>query len=170
LQWTVPVGLPPPHKFGMIQPPTRIDAESKGRQHAEEILGSNFTPPLLFQLHHSREGISTGATSACDCDDSSIEVNCTDEVSHRTSIEDVVTCFVQIPWLKIETLRHALETPGGTCFVQTPWLKIETLRHALLRLLVGHALSKPHQQMISPNPIRLGFGPNPFHSGWMPCR
>ena len=132
----------------MIQPPTQIDAESKGRQHAEEILGkSNFTPPLLFQLHHSMEGISTGTTSACDCDDSSIEVNCTDEVSHRTSIEDVVTCFVQ-----------------------TPWLKIETPRHALSRLLVGHALSKPHQQMIGPNPFRLGFGPNPLHSGWMPCR
>jgi len=49
----------------------------------------NFTPPLLFQLPHSREGISTGTTSACDI--CSIEENDCIEVFHTTLVQTTLT-------------------------------------------------------------------------------
>ena len=58
---------------------------------------SYFTPPVLFRSPHSREGISTGTTSACD--DELMEDMCT-EVSRTASSGDAATnqtpttCFV----------------------------------------------------------------------------
>jgi len=95
VNWTAPVGLPPPHKLGDLRPPTQLDAESKGRQQAEEILGkSKFDPTRLFHLSRSIEGISTGTTSTCD--DDSMEDMCTNE-SSTTSDGDATKCAIRTP-------------------------------------------------------------------------
>ena len=98
VQWTAPVGLPPPHKLESIKPLTGTNAESRGKLLADELLGkSYFTPPVLFRSPHSREGISTGTTSACD--DELMEDMCT-EASRTASSGDAATnqtpttCFV----------------------------------------------------------------------------
>ena len=37
VQWTAPVGLPPPHKLESIKPPTGTNAESRGKLLADEL-------------------------------------------------------------------------------------------------------------------------------------